>query len=428
MGSRGVPGDDSSGLNPDASVQERQHSISATAIPSLRSIPDVFFDGDFNLGNPHTFSLVTALANAPRRHLLAAPNASFASVPPILEPLKERDASLTVVQGSADRPDPLPVEDDIDTPADLDDAGLNQQLQARLSTHLGLVEQHLVLEISQRSASFFTALTNLQDLQTESESCLSRIESLQKELRSLDESHAQKGLEVVALSRSLRGLKAVDGAVRELRSIDEAVAMIRQLVANDDVYGALDLWEEVDGWLKRKGRPKAALAGPSASDRHRKSSTAPRVHSSSVLGEVAEGAEEDESVAAEASGPTGRATLQPPRLRRQESSSSSIGQHPTRARQQQTNLDLTTSAALGHLPQTLAALSLSIASQLELELTGFLVAEIGHKKQVTDVSLEDRLKPLLVGLIRARESNRIISVFRQIALSEIRDAAKKVHD
>ena len=411
----------SSGFDADAALEERRMSSSAITTPSLRSIPDVFFDDDFNLGNPHTFSLVAALAEAPRRHSLASPNASFASLPPILEPLNE-EASL---QDSTDRSDSNPVEE-TNTPVDLDDAGSSQQLQARLSTHLSLVEQHLVLEISQRSASFFTALTNLQDLQTESESCLSRIESLQQELRALNEGHAQKGLEAVALSRSLRGLKAVDGAVKEIRSIDEAVAMIRQLVANDDVYGALDLWEEVDGWLRRKGKPKSEVADTSANGRRRKSSNVSRVRSSSLLGEVAEGGEEGEDDAAgEVSSPAAPTMLQPPRLRRHESSSSLIGQS-SRAHKQQSEVDLTTSAALAHLPQTLAALSLSLASQLELELTGFLRAELGHKKQATDVSLEDRLRPLLTGLIRARESSRIVVVFREIALSEVRDAAKKV--
>ena len=427
MGSAGG-GDGGPGLDLDAALEERRASSSAIATPSLRSIPDVFFDDDFNLGNPHTFSLVAALADAPRRHSLASPNASFASLPPILEPLDEADTSLTTVQGGDDEPPGSsrpPAESS--KPVNLDDAGSSQQLQARLSTHLSLVEQHLVLEISQRSASFFTALTNLQDLQTESESCLSRIESLQQELRTLDEGHVQKGLEAVALSRSLRGLKAVDGAVKELRSIDEALAMIRQLVANDDVYGALDLWEEVDGWLKRKGKPKPEAADTNTGGRRRKSSTASRMRSSSLLGEVAEGAEEgEEGGAVEVSSSACPAMLQPPRLRRHESSSSSIGQPSSRARKQQPDLDLTTSAALAQLPQTLAALSLSIASQLELELTGFLSAELGHKKQTTEVSLEDRLRPLLLGLIRARESNRIVGVFREIALSEIRDAAKKV--
>lgn len=422
-------GSHAAGLDVGAALEERRTSSSAITTPSLRSIPDVFFSEDFNLGNPHTFELVTSLAGPgaaapPRRHSLASPNASFASLPPILEPLDEADTSFSTVDGGTDvAPSP-----ETSTPIDLDDTDASQQLQARLSTHLGLVEQHLVLEISQRSASFFAALTNLQDLQTESESCLSRIESLQLELRALDEGVARKGLEAVALSRSLRGLKAVDSAVKELRSIDEAVAMVRQLLANDDVYGALDLWEEVDGWLKRRGKAKDEADAGGAVGRRRKSSTVSRFRSPSVLGEVAEDGEEEGEDGGDSTTPTSAALLAP-RLRRHESSSSStltLSQPAGRSRHKQPDVDLTASAALAQLPQTLAALSLSIAAQLELELTGFLGAELGHREQAADVPLEERLRPLLSGLIRARESGRIVGVFREVALAEVREAAKKV--
>lgn len=415
-------------------TDDRLGSTLTTSAPSLSAIPEVFFTDDFNLGNPHTFDLVTSVASvtSPRRHSLASPNASFASLPPILEPLEEsldghpRDQNT---QGSSTRPT-------ASQSVDLDDPKSNHQLQARLSSHLDLVEQHLVLEISQRSTSFFTALTNLQDLQTESETCLSRIESLQQELKALDEGQAQVGLEAVNLSRSLGGLKAVDGAIKEMRGIDEAVGMVRNLVANDDVYGALDLWEEVDGWLKRKGKEKEVVAGQgSRGSNSRKSSI--RLRSSSVLGELAEdeeGEEEEEEGGSDAGGPSLKSTdLVPSQLGGRNTSSSTASARtirpPTKrsSRRTDVDLDLTATSALSHLPQTLAALSLSIAAQLELELTGFLSAELsGRKKVGSDVALEERLRPLLSGLMRARETSRIVGVFREVALSETRDAARKV--
>lgn len=412
-------------------ADDRLGSTSTTSAPSLSAIPEVFFTDDFNLGNPHTFDLVTSVASvaSPRRHSLASPNASFASLPPILEPLKEsldehlRDQNSG---GSSTRPT-------ASQPVELDDPKSNHQLQARLSSHLDLVEQHLVLEISQRSTSFFTALTNLQDLQTESETCLSRIESLQQELKALDEGQAQVGLEAVKLSRSLGGLKAVDGAIKKMRGIYEAVGMVRNLVANDDVYGALDLWEEVDGWLKRKGKEKEVVAGQgSRGSNSRKSST--RLRSSSVLGELAEDEEGEEEGGNDAGGLSLKSTdLVPSRLGGRNRSSSTASARtirpPTKrvSRRTDVDLDLTATSALSHLPQTLAALSLSIAAQLELELTGFLSAELsGRKKVGSDVALEERLRPLLSGLVRARETSRIVGVFREVALSETRDAARKV--
>ncbi|KAJ7157013.1 Vps54-like protein-domain-containing protein [Mycena crocata] len=56
-------------------------------------------------------------------------------------------------------------------------------LLEKFSHYADTVEQHLVREISLRSASFFAALSNLHELQTESEECLDRISNFARSSR-----------------------------------------------------------------------------------------------------------------------------------------------------------------------------------------------------------------------------------------------------
>ena len=151
--------------------------------PPLESVPQVFFEPKFNLGDPRTFNTVTE-------------------------------------QG----------EDGDSGDADPSSLSYSLPLLEKLSHHADTIEQHLVREISIRSTSFFAALANLQDLQTESERCLSRIGNMRTLLKQVDEKGAKKGLELVRLESKVRNLGMVREGLRVMGGVVEMTGVAKGLV------------------------------------------------------------------------------------------------------------------------------------------------------------------------------------------------------
>ncbi|KAL7416025.1 hypothetical protein BDY24DRAFT_380828 [Mrakia frigida] len=452
-------------------------------LPKLSLVPEVFFEPEFNIGNPHIFDVVTeqfpppsftsSSSNnvaTPRKPSFASPSPtpSSPSFLPTLNPLPSSSSlpssPLPSATPRASTFSPRqPPHSALSTPGGgpIEDVTTNQVLQDKLNSYLDVVEQHLVLEISRRSSSFFAALTNLQDLQSESSSCLSRIDSLRTELVALDEGQAQRGLEVVRLHRTLGGLKRVEGAVREVRGVEEAVGMIKSLVAAGDGYGAVEIWEEVDGWVKRKGKGKEreqlsinvsedGVAGGSGAAGKRSASpssrpsprSSPRFKPAGLhdLAELPEGDSEELSLLPSSSS-TSHHLVPPPRdsslssqtttsphpppTKHRSSSSASKPSSSSSSRYPPT--DLTTLSSLSHLPQTLAALALAIATQLESELHAVLVGEMSKPRspEALEDGLKGRIGPLVEGLIRVREGGRLVGVYREVAIGEIKEAVKR---
>ena len=144
---------------PLTAAKTRMYSGNA---PPLDSIPSIYFDQNFVLGNPHTFSAVCEYAD------------------------------VTGVSSS--------------------DSGTTQRvLQEKLSHYLDVVEVHLIKEISQRSHSFFAALSNLQSLHQETQACVDRISELRERLHTLSKSSVKKGLQVVQLKRARGNLDIMHG-------------------------------------------------------------------------------------------------------------------------------------------------------------------------------------------------------------------------
>ena len=144
--------------------------IQQKSIPPLDSVPSVFFESTFNLGDPRTFNTVT-----------------------------EQHLSTQGVD-----PDPLAL-----------------PLLDKFSHYADTVEQHLILEISRRSTSFFAALTNLHELQSESEQCLTRISRLRALLTNLDDNSAKRGLQVVRREATASNLAKVTEGVKMVGNVVE---------------------------------------------------------------------------------------------------------------------------------------------------------------------------------------------------------------
>jgi hypothetical protein len=133
-------------------AKTRMHSGN---VPPLSTIPSMYFDPNFDLGNPHTFSAVCEYSD--------------------VTGLNSNDSAAT-----------------------------QRILQEKLSHYLDIVEVHLIKEISTRSSSFFTALANLQSLHQETQACVDRITELRTRLKRLSDASIQKGLKIVRLTR-MRG-------------------------------------------------------------------------------------------------------------------------------------------------------------------------------------------------------------------------------
>lgn len=185
-----------------------------SSLPSLSSIPSVFFDPSFSLANPATFDVVTeriAVGRSPTRSTTSPSAPAFS-------------------QGQLSIPD----------------LASDQILQEKLSHYLDVVELHLVSEISQRSSSFFSALGNLQALHAQSAACLAQVTALEKELREADSQVAKKGLHLVRLGLRRRNLKRVEGSLRRVQDICTAVAEAEELVQAGEWETALTLISDLE--------------------------------------------------------------------------------------------------------------------------------------------------------------------------------------
>ncbi|THH12041.1 hypothetical protein EW146_g7840 [Bondarzewia mesenterica] len=181
-------------LDVDFSVPETPRTPRITkSLPPLSTVPQVFFEPNFDLGDPRTFNAVAETSSA----------ASSSS--------------------SSNPRTPL-------TPFDPSALAHSLPLLEKLSHHADTLEQHLVHEIARRATPFFAALTNLQDLQAESARCLARIQSLRTQLQHVDKNVAIRGLEAVNLESRLGHLRRIREGVRVVGGVVEMVGLARSLV------------------------------------------------------------------------------------------------------------------------------------------------------------------------------------------------------
>ncbi|KAF8935403.1 ribosomal 40S subunit protein S1B [Dissophora ornata] len=120
----------------------------------------------------------------------------------------------------------------------------NSILQEKLSHYLDTVEIHLMTEISRRSTSFFEALSNLQALHSQTLECVSQIHVLRAQLARIDHTQSKQGLEVVRLKRRRRNMGLLHNGIRMVKEIRSTQPMIQVLLGNGNYFGALDL---IDG-------------------------------------------------------------------------------------------------------------------------------------------------------------------------------------
>jgi len=165
--------------------------------PALSTVPAIFFSPDFNFENPRTFDLVCEQTG----------------------PSQTNGGTTAAIV-------------------------TNSILQEKLSHYLDTVEIHLMTEISRRSTSFFEALSNLQALHSQTLECVSQIHVLRAQLARIDHTQSKQGLEVVRLKRRRRNLGLLHNGIRMVKEIRSTQPMIQVLLGGGNYFGALDL---IDG-------------------------------------------------------------------------------------------------------------------------------------------------------------------------------------
>ncbi|KAJ2609325.1 hypothetical protein H4S08_004098 [Coemansia sp. RSA 1365] len=176
-------------------------SASARGLPGIEDVPTIFFEEDFDLGDPATFDIVTRVVLGP-----AAASTNLFS------PEKTTET--------------------------------NNAMQETLSGYMDVVEAYLTREISRRSPSFFAALSTLEELHSETDRCIQKIHVLRSDLKKTAATQCLPGLELIRLRRQRDNLGAVLNNIALLSSLQHTQLTIDELVNSGDYIGALNLLVE----------------------------------------------------------------------------------------------------------------------------------------------------------------------------------------
>lgn len=179
----------------------RTRMLSSTPNKSFKQIPPIFSQPGFDLGNPHTFSTVYEFKDI---------------------------IGLNTTEESS----------------------LYRTLQDKLTLYRDTIEIQLLKEISTRSHSFFTALTNLQQLETETTKTIDKIKELRKALVEMNERNVKPVLKVCRLKQLRSNLIQLYSVVKSVGQIKQTQPVIQLLISQSDYVGALDLIEETGTFLK----------------------------------------------------------------------------------------------------------------------------------------------------------------------------------
>ena len=344
--------DDQVTPRPSLSVEQptstrTQRVVSGRPMPALETVPPIFFGPSFNLNDPHTFRTVTEQGD---REDEASDPSSLSHSLPLLE---------------------------------------------KMSHYADTVEQHLVREISLRSTSFFAALTNLHDLQTESERCLDRISKLRALLKEVDEKSAKRGLEVVRKESKLRNLITVRENIKMVSSVVDMTGVAKGLVSAGQWGEALNVIEEIGSHCEAD----AISSDPP----HEKPPPLP---------------------------PTRRGQISPL------SPLPEAEEHETKPRKPPLSVPLLSLHAFSSLPTHLRTLTMEIASSLSLEMVNVLKLDLlermnGHGDSTPshpdiNQSLKDRLRPLLHGLVQTRGVREATLSWREVVMIEVQQVTQRV--
>ncbi|KAI4719541.1 Vps54-domain-containing protein [Aureobasidium sp. EXF-10727] len=195
----------------------------------LSTIPNVYFDDNFQLENPRTFDVVSERAEIAPGTAKQEQSANGAPLPP-------RKALAT-----------------------------NAILQEKLSWYMDTVEVHLIQSISSASTSFFAALGSLRHLEQEASDSVSRIQKLRADLAKLDQDMAMGGLEVSKLRTRYQNMQKLANAVDQVARVVQDAKTCEKLVEKGQYDAAAGAMLRLDRLIAGQTEPSSE---PSPTELH----------------------------------------------------------------------------------------------------------------------------------------------------------------
>ena len=178
----------------------------------LSTIPNVYFEPNFQLENPRTFDVVSERSDV----IPTTPKPSDEGDGPVIRPAKRKVLATNAI------------------------------LLEKLSWYLDTVEIHLINSISTASTSFFTALGSLRELHAEAAASVQKIQALRADLANLDNDMALGGLKVVQLRRRRENVRKLGDAVSQLEEVISAVTQCEELLNEGDIDSAIEVLDDVE--------------------------------------------------------------------------------------------------------------------------------------------------------------------------------------
>ncbi len=349
-------------------------------LPDLSDVPEIYFSPTFDLSNPLVWEQVVGSSSSSSSHSQHHGKRNRSS---------ESNTRQALARASMD----------------------STHSHDLLSQHLDHLESHLVHEISLRTPSFFSALSNLQSLTSQTSSCLSRISTLRDRLTALDDQTSIKALQIVQSQQSLRVRRQVQRALEEIESLGNVKRLVGELAEMGDWVGALEGMEEVGRWWLRfrdKG-PSSQLENGKGKEHEDRKKVERELHS------VREEEEEDEEV----SGPEKKLRISDPLE----------------------GLSLSTIPALATIPTDLNTLAESIATQLSSALSNLLTDRLesspppslassnalklsSEDERLIRLTFHERIQPLLLGLSRCDARDSIVDIWKSCIMRSVKEGMR----
>lgn len=182
-------------------------SVPQPEITPLSTIPNVFFEADFQLDNPRIFDLVSEKSS------LVRPDLEQQQVP------KHKVLASNLI------------------------------LQEKLSWYIDTVELHLIQEISNASSTFFSALDDLRSINTQASNVVAKIELLRADLAAVDCQRAVLGIENLKLKQRRRNLSILLQSLSQLEVIMEKADIAETLYFESDFDRCLDILDDVEALI-----------------------------------------------------------------------------------------------------------------------------------------------------------------------------------
>jgi len=230
------PTDSLSTLSPPPSPVVRRKSggkprRDPNATTPLSTIPNVYFEENFELENPRIFDVVSEKSDVLPRVPLSGEAGSNGTLKH--QPAPGRKALHT-----------------------------NAILQEKLSWYMDTVEVHLIASIASASTSFFAALGSLKELHSEATDSVESIKTLRAMLKRLNEEMVHGGQEVVKLKRKRQNIAKLESAVDQLCLAIEKAKECETLLDSQELDKASESIDELEALVNGQPSPHPSQGAP----------------------------------------------------------------------------------------------------------------------------------------------------------------------